>query len=236
MKIAVFYRISDAGNQKEKLVGISKRKCLENALDVFGKDNFQIRADHCSEETLSIIRELGLSSEISALGNAGSWLASAKEALDARYQDFALYFLEDDYLHLSGSGEVLLEGLGNADYVSLYDHPDKYIEGINPLVDDGGERSQLQAGKLCHWKTSNSTTMTFAVKQETLQADWPVWEKHCAYGFPNDFQAFLELQSLDSWENRTFGKGRKLITSLPAFCTHTETAWLAPLRNWNEMI
>ena len=182
-----------------------------------------------------MIRETGLKAEISALGNAGSWLASAQEALKPEFEDFALYFLEDDYLHLPGSKDVLLDGLSKADYVSLYDHPDKYQSGANPFVEAGGEQSRILMGQFCHWKTSNSTTMTFAVRQKTLMEDFPLWQRHCAAGFPNDFEAFLELQSLGSWENRIFGHGRKLITSLPAFSTHSETAWLSPLRNWSDL-
>jgi len=232
MKLAVFYRISDAGNPKEKLSGTGKQKCLENALSIFGEADFHIRADNCSENTLRMLEGFGLKPEISSLGNAGSWLASARQALHMEFQDYALYFPEDDYLHFPGSAEVLIDGLSMADYVSLYDHPDKYQQGPNPMVGKDGEICRVLPGKHCHWKSSNSTTMTFAVKQETLLADFPVWEKHCQMGFPNDFQAFLELQSLDSWENRLFGKNRKLITSLPAFSTHTETDWLSPLRNW----
>lgn len=235
MKLAVFYRISDIGNPKEKVPGAGKKECLGNALEIFKKENFFIRADNCSEETLQMIRNFGLEPVISKLGNAGSWLASARQALEPEFENFALYFLEDDYLHLDGSSDLILDGLSQAEYVSLYDHPDKYLHGINRLLEDDSERSQISTGKLCHWKTSNSTTMTFAVKQEILKADFPIWKKHCSDGFPNDFSAFLEIQSLDSWENRLFGKKRKLITSLPAYCTHTETAWLAPLRNWTEI-
>jgi hypothetical protein len=235
MNLNIFYRISDAGNPKEKISGKGKKECLGNALEIFGKDHFNIRADHCSEETLRMIRNFGLEPEISSLGNAGSWLKSARQALSPEYQNSALYFIEDDYIHLPDSTGAILDGLSIADYVSLYDHPDKYTSGINPLLEDSSEWSRISPGKFCHWKSSNSTTMTFALKQETLKADFPVWERHCAAGFPDDFRAFLELQSLDSWENRMFGRGRKLITSLPAFSTHTESAWLSPLRNWSEI-
>ncbi len=234
MKLHVFYRISDAGNPKEKLKNAGKKACLSNALEVFGKENFHIRADNCSEETLRMLDEFGLRPEISSLGNAGSWLASAAQALSPAYEGTALYFLEDDYLHLPGSPEILLDGLSRADYVSLYDHPDKYRDGINPFIKNEGEWSRVLLGKFCHWKTSNSTTMTFALRQETLLADWQVWEDHCQNGFPDDFNAFLRLQSLDTWENRIFGSGRTLISSLPAFASHGESEWLSPLRNWSE--
>jgi hypothetical protein len=235
MKLAVFYRISDSGNKKEKLAGAGKQKCLENALRVFEREHFYIRADHCSDDTLQMLDKLSLKPEVSQLGNAGSWLASARQALSNDFQGFALYFLEDDYLHLPDSGKIILDGLSRADYVSLYDHPDKYQTGPNPFADNQGEICRVLPGKYCHWKTSNSTTMTFAVKQQTLKEDFSLWERHCMAGFPNDFEAYLELQAMDSWENRIGAKKRKLVTSLPAWSTHTETEWLSPLRNWTEL-
>jgi hypothetical protein len=235
MKLQVFYRISDAGNPKNKLEGTDKKFCLENALSVFGKDNFHIRADNCSNETLDMIASYGIKPIISSLGNAGSWLATAIEAMSAEYNGDLLYFLEDDYLHLPGSAEAILDGLELADYLSLYDHPDKYKAGENPFVLDGGETSLVLSGKFCHWKSSNSTTMTFAVKQSTFLEDWPIWQKSCEAGYPDDYRTFLKLQSLDTWENRLLGKKRRLITSIPAFATHTETAFLAPHRNWKNL-
>ena len=45
------------------------------------------------------------------------------------HPDTILYFVEDDYLHLPGWLDVLLEGFSipEADYVTLYDHKDKYF-------------------------------------------------------------------------------------------------------------
>ncbi len=235
MKLKVIYRISDAGNPKPKLQGGSKQKCLENALQVFGKESIVVQADHCTEATLRILEQLGLDFQTSSLGNAESWRLVASRALKESEAGTALYFLEDDYLHIKGAAEVILDGLTRADYVSVYDHPDKYIDGPNPFVSKGGEESRVLLGKLCHWKISNSTTMTFAVRKETLAADWHVWEEFTSAGFPDDFHAFLRLCSLGSWENRIFGSGRKLFTSLPAFATHTELEWIAPLRNWTSI-
>ena len=69
-----------------------------------------------------------------------------------------------------------------ADYVTLYDHPDKYMDhdkgGPNPYISNGGEVTRLVKTDNSHWKLTNSTTMTFASKVNTLKQDRDIWMKH----------------------------------------------------------
>lgn len=232
-QLLVFYRISDGGNPKPKVEGKSARACLENAISIFGSEGFHVLADRCKPETLAWLQNLDVPVQVADLGNAGSFRKCAEWALASTLPESSLYFLEDDYWHLSGSKERLLDGLELADYVSLYDHPDKYRPGENPFVEHGGELCRLLLGKTGHWKTSNSTTMTFAVKASTFSADWPHWQRFLTEGYPNDFQAFLFLQNLGSWENRIWGGRRKLITAVPGMASHLELAHLSPLHNWH---
>jgi hypothetical protein len=53
--IKVIYRISDAGYNKIKPLYINNANCLQNAVRVFGKENFHLIADNVSEETKRII-------------------------------------------------------------------------------------------------------------------------------------------------------------------------------------
>jgi hypothetical protein len=140
-----------------------------------------------------------------------------------------VYILEDDYLHLEDATKFLNEGLSICDYVSLYDHPDKYeYPGPNPeLVSTrsgaAGENTIVYLTPSSHWKLTNSTTMTFAAKLGTLRSDIMVMKKFCQGEYPNDYEMFAEL--------RKFGK--TLTTAIPGRATHAEKRWLTPLVDWD---
>ena len=144
-------------------------------------------------------------------------------------EDEIIYFLENDYLHKPGSQKILEEGFTlGASFVSLYDHPDKYLspdKGGNPFCEGGAEDTRVYLTDNCHWKITNSTTMTFAAKVSTLRANEDILRKHTSTLHPNDFSMFLELRE----------KNELLITSIPGFSSHGETAWLSPLTNWNKV-
>jgi hypothetical protein len=113
-------------------------------------------------------------------------------------------------------------------YVSLYDHPDKYINkqnGGNPFIEDGGEVTRVMLTDSCHWKLTNSTTMTFASTVGTLREDESILREFTKGSYPRDFEMFLALR-----ENQ---KG--LLTPIPGYSTHGETAWLTPLIDWSKI-
>ena len=140
-----------------------------------------------------------------------------------------IYFIENDYLHKPNSQKILKEGFSlGASFVSLYDHPDKYMDPIyggNPYCGGGAEDTRVYLTDSCHWKVTNSTTMTFAAKVSTLKRVEPILRKHTSETRPNDFQMFLELRQ----------NNELLITSIPGYSTHGETAWLTPLTNWSKI-
>jgi hypothetical protein len=140
--------------------------------------------------------------------------------------DEIVYFVENDYLHKQDSPNILQEGfILGASFVALYDHPDKYLSpqnGGNPYCEGGAEDTRVYLTNSCHWKITNSTTMTFASKVSTLKRIEHILRKHTASTHPNDYQMFLELRNLNEL----------LITSIPGYSTHGETAWLSPLTNW----
>jgi len=224
----IIYRISDTGYNKVKPDYINNENCLKNFVYIFGNQNLEIIADNCSKETLQMITKYVHPNKISSV-SVGHGAGTFNLALDMALKwedDEIIYFLENDYLHKDGSLEILKEGFElGYDYVSLYDHPDKYINGANPFVEDGGEVTRLMLTKSCHWKLTNSTTMTFAAKVSTLKQDEAILREFTSGTHPNDFHMFLALRE----------KQRGLITPIPGYATHGETAWLSPLTDWSKI-
>jgi hypothetical protein len=235
--IKVLYRISDGGNPKRKLPNVTKEKCLDNAISVFGRDNIRVFADNCGAETVEMVKSKSVPYECIKLGNAFSWRYAVEYSLNGMDPQEMVYLLEDDYFHLPASPKALEEALKFADYATLYDHPDKYISfengGPNPFIENGSEATRVWLTKSSHWKQTNSTTMTFAARVQTLKEDKEVWWEFTSKGFPNDFAAFQCLQGIGSWENRIFGKKRILVSSIPGLSTHGENDWLTPLHDWS---
>lgn len=226
----IIYRISDAGYNKVKPDYIDNKKCLDNAVKVFKDADWTIIADNCSPETLTMIEDItDCNIEIVSVGHgAGTFNLALDEALTLD-DDEIIYFIENDYLHKPNSQKILEEGFNlGASFVSLYDHPDKYLspeKGGNPYCQGGAEDTRVYLTDSCHWKITNSTTMTFAAKVKTLKRTEEILRKHTNTTHPNDFSMFLELRE----------KNELLITPLPGYSTHGETAWLSPLTNWEKI-
>tara|TARA_Y100000389_G_C17376272_1_gene471828 strand:- start:355 stop:1197 length:843 start_codon:yes stop_codon:yes gene_type:complete len=226
----IIYRISDSGYNKVKPSYIDNEKCLANASTVFANADWQIIADNCSDTTISMIEKYQHEIETVSVGHgAGTFNLALERVVAGEWDDDDIvYFIENDYLHKPGSEQVLKEGFDlGASFVALYDHPDKYIDpskGGNPYCVGGAEDTRVYLTNSCHWKITNSTTMTFAAKVSTLKRVEHILRKHTAGTHPNDFQMFLELRQ----------QGELLITPIPGYATHGETAWLSPLTEWSK--
>ena len=151
--------------------------------------------------------------EIINCGNeAGSFLATLDIIESRNYDDDTIiYFLEDDYLHKEGWCDVLLEAFNlPIQYVSLYDHLDKYIDsGYNDLV------SKIFVTGTCHWRTTPSTCNTYAGRMGQFRQDMHI-HRHFSAASPDgismDHAKFVELGR----------NGRTLVTSIPGYSTHVD--------------
>jgi len=226
----IIYRISDSGYNKVKPEYINNEFCLKNFCNVFFDCIYDILviADNCSDDTITMIKKyidhVNIR-KVSVGHGAGTFNLALDMALG--YDDETIvYFVENDYLHKEGSPKILVEGLQlGYGYVSLYDHPDKYMNGANPFVEDGGEVTRVMLTDSSHWKLTNSTTMTFASTVATLREDESILREFTKGSYPRDFEMFLALRE----------KQKGLITPIPGYSTHGETAWLSPLIDWSKI-
>ena len=222
----IIYRISDTGYNKVKPDYITNENCLKNFYNVFKDHDIQIIADNCSDSTLLMIQKYIEPIDIKQVSighGAGTFNLALDEALKLK-DDEIVYFVENDYIHLPNSAQIIEEGFKlGAPYVTLYLHPDKFIPpfaGGNPEVDqDEGYMTKIFRGETQLFGMFNSTTMTFASKVKTLKEDEAILRKWTSGKHPDDFKMFLELRD----------NGKALLCPLNTFSTHGESMWLAPL-------
>ena len=232
----IIYRISEGGYPKEKPEYITKINCLKNALKHFKQEDFLLIMDNVSDNLKSEIEKVyGGKAHLVQVGHgAGTFNIALDHAIGKTgilnvTDNEIIYFLEDDYLHKEGSQKIIEDGFElGMDYVTLYDHPDKYlnpIEGGNPYCEGRAEFTRVYLGNNSHFKLTNSSTMTFAAKVKTLKEDEGIMRSWTNGTHPHDFQMFQEINK----------KGRRLVSPLPGYSTHGETRWLTPLTNWENI-
>jgi len=135
-----------------------------------------------------------------------------------------IYFLEDDYLHKPGWINVLLDGFKyiNADYYTLYDHPNKYYP---ELIDKFS--TSLFVTPTAHWRTTMSTTNTYACEFKTLKKHFNIHIQHCDLEakWVKDHDKFTHLWNI----------GSNLISCVPGYSSHIEENMLSPITDWSQI-
>lgn len=230
-KIEVFSRqafFSSISTHKKRFSDFSHYACYRNLLDTFdpSKANLTFFFDAAKgpvsehflkEESADQILQVQEGTE------AGAYLRLIEHvcSLDIAPETI-LYFVEDDYLHRPGWIDVLLEAfqLPEVDYATLYDHRDKYF--MYPKL-----RSRIFVTPSCHWRTTPSTTNTFAVRLQTLREDLTIHQKYSkGRKISDDHKKFVHLYNL----------GRLLVSSIPGWSTHAEPEFSSPCIAWDNFL
>ena len=123
---------------------------------------------------------------------ASSFLAMLEIVKEKNFPPHTIiYFVEDDYLHRLGWCEALLQAFTlPIHYATLYDHADKYLPGYDGLA------SHIFSRSICHWRTTPSTTNTYACKMSQLAEDWDFHKRYSIShnnGVTNDCSKFEHL-------------------------------------------
>lgn len=231
--IAVFVRqcnYSAASASKGRPHGFSKEKCMYNLLDsIKGEDGislvFFLDTFYPMDKTHFIYNQHEYPViEFKGGTESASFLYMVDYVVEQNLDpDTIIYFLEDDYLHLPNWPSVLREAftLTRVDYVTLYDHRDKYQSTYSGL------KSEIFHTTTCHWRTTPSTTNTYAMLFSTLERDLDIHKYFSlSTSITRDHAKFCELTKM----------GSTLISSIPGYSSHLEPAYLSPCTDWEKML
>ena len=138
--------------------------------------------------------------------------------LDLKDNDL-IYIAENDYAFIPGwpyKIKELYETYDELNYVTLYDHPDKYDQNVYP-----GLQAYLITTNNHHWRLTPSTTGSVIFSKKILDEDFDIQTSD-----PSDFRRFQKL---------TQTKNRHVFSPIPSLATHCETEYLAPAIDWKTL-
>jgi len=153
---------------------------------------------------------------LDGIGNKPSFLKQLEMVLDGPDDEF-VYFAEDDYLYRPKAVAKMLEFheiMGS--FITLYDHPDRYFRG-----DDRRFRDRIDVVAGCHWRTSESTTMTFGTQRWKLESVVHIMQEHACEGRKMWYPILDSKNSL--W------------SPIPSLATHVQDGVLAPCVDWDKI-
>jgi len=150
---------------------------------------------------------------------AGSNKKSLEYQLDyaSKIDTGDFYFVEDDYLHLPESISVLISGIKQFGLVTGYDHMDRYTR----TDDVGYQHETIYFHEKKHWRTCESTTCTWAIRNDIFKFVYPI-AKH----FLLEDRAFFRY---------LHSNGLKLHNPIPGVSTHVHVPYLSPGIDWNML-
>jgi len=244
MNLTIYYRHTSASRSlgKSRPAWFSHEICFANLLQSIlqhgGRDAIRLEAlfDGTQEDLQNDFLSTYFSSEndnherISAVarvrmikgGNQiAAWracMAEASKDLQSSDGNRMLYFLENDYLHTPNWIEEFLSLCASNvpfDYISFYDHGDKYTPLYRNL------RSKIFFSGTHHWRTVPSTCWTFLMSERTFKRDY-LYFKYVERDRRN-------FPFLTKW------LGRTLLTPMPGLSTHSAEALLSPGVDWGAV-
>lgn len=197
-KIEIFVRhcnFSSNSVGKNRPEGFSREACFINLLETSLMSSVNINVMFDGEPTpdhfinkyqsVNLIKKHG--------GNdAASFLNVLNHIKEQKLDpNTIVYILEDDYLHHPNWEAILRDGFDSlaADYVTLYDHKDKYFLSMYEQLASG-----IYISRLAHWRTTPSTTNTYACRYKTLMKHFDIHVKYCDLqrGYTRDHDKFTE--------------------------------------------
>lgn len=226
MKIHIFYRhynTSSTLNPQYRPDGFSYEKSFNNLLETIeGNPNVELTVMMDGSKQGTFLENYNINIyEFKGGSDAASFFETVKYVKNKNIGDKDLvYFLENDYLHLDGWVEKVIDLFSTfkgLSYVSLYDHNDKYFL---PMYED--LVSKIFTTKTHHWRTTPSTCGSFIISKQLLEEDFDILST-----MEGDHNKYL-------WLNEN--KNRFVITPIPGLSTHCVEGLMSPIINWKELL
>jgi len=248
MKVSILYRTFDGeNNATHRPTWYSKEACLKSMLtscELLSRETtvsftllFDGHIDVRSEwgkTVRKMIEPRGSIIEAPHKGNAILTLECVQRASN-ELEDSVVVIAEDDYLWLPPAVAGLYHALTQlpAHYATPYDHPVRYQPDYPLGVDYPHWYNTIHITTERHWRTQESTCMTFASTAKILREDMRYFEKYQnnGKGKPEDRELFREMQGLGNYVSEN---PRILVGPIPSLATHLHLPWLAPVIDWEE--
>ncbi len=223
MKIHIYYRHASNCIVRNRPSWFTFEKCWENLLKTIdGKDNINLTLALDGNVEDDFTKNYQDKFELFST-NHGSSLLSYRDLLKhiqntKMDKNDLIYFVENDYLHLDNWVDKVIDLFScyeSLNYVSLYDHNDKYM----PMYDNLA--SKIITSQTHHWRTTPSTCGTFIITRDMFDKDYDVWES--AVGDHNTFM-YLNQE-----------RQRYVLTPVPGLATHCMEGLLSPTIKWETI-
>ena len=235
--LRVVYRLCAAENAKPRPQFYSKAACLRSLLRALAfapPTALTVVCDGAPPEDCRALAGDWPLLQLPGRGNSASMAAAIDVAIRWPADDL-VYFVEDDYLHVSDALCKLDRVFAQLrpDYATLYDHPDRY----RPLADpDYAIPKAIDTHVDDHsWRSVESTCMSFAARVHTVRTDRETFAAYLSDDrHPSDRELFRELGGLGP-HRRGRRRPRTLLGPVPSLATHCELGHLAPGVDWERI-
>ena len=235
-RLHVIYRATGGDNRKNRPPMYSKMRCLLSLLRAYDRVRDVstltfLNDGPMPDDRRQIEQAWGEIVDLPGLGNSPSYRVALERAI-LLPESSIVYFAEDDYLYTEAAFEALLSAFDEipaADYVTLYDHVDRYKR----TDDSRGGLSRVFIGGGRHWRTVESTCMTFGARVSRLKQDAWIQRFATRSRTPKD-RILWRLTQGQKWFFWKFPK-RSLLGAMPALATHMERDMLAPNVDWAQV-
>lgn len=225
MKIHIFYRHYniEGSDYKNRPEWFDFEKCFINLLNTIEGKNVDLHLimdGNIENNFVKKYQDKYILHTIDAKSDQVSFWETWKIAKETLIEEKDLvYFLENDYLHVENWVDKITELFSTfqgLNYVSLYDHNDKYFL---PMYDD--LVSKIFVSSTHHWRTTPSTCGSFVISKQIFEEDY---NEHTTIS--GDHNKFLYLTS---------NKNRFVITPTPGLSTHCMEGLMSPTINWKQI-